>query len=57
MEGEESNTAVIQTGCNQGRATEYDNVSIIYSHEKYDPSDDRGMPVTLKRDICPKPGK
>ena len=60
MRGRQINTAVLVSGCNEARMTDYENVSIMRSTHTCDPSShdqDVRTAITFKRDICPKQNK
>ena len=57
MRGKEISAGSFQSGCNEARVTEYENVSIMRSTHTCDPSShdqDIRTAITFKRD-CPKP--
>jgi hypothetical protein len=55
MRGKEISDGSFQSGCNVGRITEYENVSIMRSTHTCDPSShdqDVRIAITFKREIC-----
>lgn len=60
VRGKEINSALTQSGCNQFRITDYENVSIMRSTHTCNPlshEQDVRTAITFKRDMCPKPRK
>jgi hypothetical protein len=58
--GNEINTFSFESGCNEARTTDYDNVYIMRSKHTCDsssPNQDVRTVIAFKRDICPKQTK
>jgi hypothetical protein len=58
MRGSQISDGSVQSGCNIGRFTEYENVWIMRATHECDPSSqdrDASTSINFKRDICPKP--
>jgi hypothetical protein len=58
IRGKEISDGSFQSGCNVGRFTEYENVSIMRSTHTCDSSShdqDVRTAISFKREICPKP--
>jgi hypothetical protein len=56
--GKQINDGSVQSGCNVGRFTEYENVCIMRATHECDPSSknrDARTSISFKREICPKP--
>ena len=60
MRGKEIQTLLTQSGCNQSRLTDYENVSIMRSTHTCDTSShdqDIRTAITFKREVCAKQNK